>query len=127
MENLLARIKKLQDRLNELWQALNLDKSKIELAKRRAIMESPNFWSNQEQAVKVSKEAEEIMREVEKWEKIKKGTITADDLHRYAFEVSALGNDDPARSTRVMFSEFAGNKAMLAIFESSGLRKKEEK
>ncbi len=61
------------------------------------------------------------------WEKIKKGTITADDLHRYAFEVSALGNDDPARSTRVMFSEFAGNKAMLAIFESSGLRKKEEK
>ena len=61
------------------------------------------------------------------WEKVKRGTITVDNFHDYAFRVDALTDEDPAKSTRVIFSEFAGNKAMTAIFENSGLRRKEEK
>ncbi len=57
------------------------------------------------------------------WEKIKNGTIAMDAFHRYAQEVDALDDHDPAKRSRVIFSEFAGNKAMRALFESSDIQK----
>jgi len=72
MENLLDRIKKLQVRLEEIWQVLDLEKSKAELIEKRKVMEEVDFWSNQERAVKISKEAEDLAKEVEKWDEVKK-------------------------------------------------------
>jgi peptide chain release factor 2 len=72
MENLLDRIKKLQKRLADVWQVLQLEKAKAELAEKRGIMEEPGFWNDQERAVKVSKEAEDLDKEVKRWDKIKK-------------------------------------------------------
>ena len=60
------------------------------------------------------------------WQKIKDGTIGLDEFHAYARGVSALDNNDPAKPSRVVFSEFAGNMSMRAIFENSGVQKKEK-
>ena len=59
------------------------------------------------------------------WEKIKNGTITLDEFHEYASRVAALDDSDLAKRSRVTFSEFAGNKAMRAIFDSSNIKKKQ--
>ena len=53
------------------------------------------------------------------WAKIKNETITLDEFHRYADELGALDNADPAKPSRVIFSEFAGNKVVRAIFNNS--------
>jgi len=71
MENLLDRINKLRERLKDVWQVLQLEKAKAELAEKRAIMEEPNFWNDQERAVKISKEAEDLDKEVKRWNKVK--------------------------------------------------------
>jgi peptide chain release factor 2 len=71
MENLLDRIKRLQKRLEDVWQVLQLDKARAELAEKRGIMEEPNFWNDQERAVKISKEAEDLDKEVKRWDKVK--------------------------------------------------------
>jgi peptide chain release factor 2 len=71
MENLLDRIEKLQKRLADVWQVLQLEKAKAELINKRGIMEEEGFWNDQERAVKISKEAEDLDKEVKRWEKIK--------------------------------------------------------
>ncbi len=71
MENLLDRINSLKERLADVWRVLDLEKSKAELVEKRAIMEEPNFWSDQERAVKISKEAEDLDKEIKKWEGVK--------------------------------------------------------
>ena len=72
MEKLREKIEGLKKRLDDLWQILQLEKSKAELVEKRAIMEETDFWSNQERAVKISKEAEDLAKEIEKWESMKK-------------------------------------------------------
>ncbi|HTX86938.1 MAG TPA: PCRF domain-containing protein, partial [Candidatus Nanoarchaeia archaeon] len=71
MENLLKRIESLKMRLADVWQVLQLEKAKAELIDKRGIMEEPDFWNDQERAVKISKEAEDLDKEVKRWEKIK--------------------------------------------------------
>ncbi|MFA5247731.1 MAG: peptide chain release factor 2 [Patescibacteria group bacterium] len=71
MENLLDKIKALQVRLGEIWQVLDLEKSRAELIEKRALMEEENFWQDQESAVKISKEAEDLDKEIKKWESVK--------------------------------------------------------
>jgi hypothetical protein len=51
------------------------------------------------------------------WEKIKDKSITSEEFHAYAGAVSHLDKADPTRASRVIFSEFAGNMSMRAIFE----------
>jgi peptide chain release factor 2 len=80
MENLLDRIENLKKRLDEIWQILDLEKSKAELVEKRALMAETDFWQNQERAVKISKEAEDLLGEIEKWENIKKEIEDLGDL-----------------------------------------------
>ena len=58
------------------------------------------------------------------WEKIKDKSITIEEFHAYAGLVSQLDKADPARQSRVIFSEFAGNMSMRAIFERAFPEKK---
>jgi hypothetical protein len=51
------------------------------------------------------------------WKKIKDGTITLEEFNAYRPSVVALDDKDPGRKSRMIFVEFAGNKAMNAIFE----------
>jgi hypothetical protein len=41
------------------------------------------------------------------------------EAHEYMVKVAALDDGDPARVSRMIFSEFLGNKAQRAIFEQS--------
>ena len=51
------------------------------------------------------------------WEKIEGGTITMEEFYPYRSTVIALDEKNEAKKSRMLFVEFAGNKAMNAIFE----------
>ncbi len=70
MDNLKDRLKGLRTRLDQLSGVLRLDESKARLIERRKEMEDPDLWSDQERAVRISKEAEDLSREIEKWDKV---------------------------------------------------------
>jgi peptide chain release factor 2 len=70
MENLLKRIEDLRKRLADVWRVLQLEKAKAELIEKRKIMEEPGFWNDQERAVKISKAAEDLDKEIKRWESI---------------------------------------------------------
>jgi peptide chain release factor 2 len=86
MENLSIKIKNLQKRLADVWQVLQLEKSRAELAEKRALSEEPGFWNDQERAVKISKDAEDLDKEVKRWDKIKKEIGELDALIGEALE-----------------------------------------
>jgi peptide chain release factor 2 len=86
MENLLDRINSLKERLADVWRVLDLEKSKAELLEKRKIMEEPDFWSDQERAVKISKEAEDLDKEIKKWDGVKAEINDVSDLINEAIE-----------------------------------------
>jgi hypothetical protein len=57
------------------------------------------------------------------WRKIKNRTITLEEFREYSDAVGALDDGDAAKASRVIFLEFAANKAMRAIFEQSFKKK----
>lgn len=70
MDNLKDRLNGLKERLSQLSGVLNLDESRARLVERRKEMEDPNLWSDQDRAVKISKEAEDLSKELEKWDSV---------------------------------------------------------
>lgn len=80
MDNLKDRINGLKKRLEELSGVLKLAEVKAVLQERRAQMEEANFWSNQERAVKISKEAEDLTKESELWDGINKEIVDLGEL-----------------------------------------------
>jgi hypothetical protein len=73
---------------------------------------NPNFDIS-----KLTEEDQEI------WEKIKDGTITLESFRKYTDVVGALDEGDPAKASRVTFSEFAANKASRVIFNQAFKKK----
>ncbi len=51
------------------------------------------------------------------WEAIRNETVAMEEFHRYANGVSGLDAADPARRSRTIFSDFAGNVLLKAILE----------
>lgn len=71
MDNLLKQLKVLQERVSDAWRMLKIDELKISVAKLKEEMNKPDFWSDQERAVKISKQAEAEEKEIKEWEEIK--------------------------------------------------------
>jgi peptide chain release factor 2 len=134
MENLLDRIENLQKRLADVWQVLQLEKAKAELIEKRAIIEEPDFWNNQERAVKINKEAEDLDKEVKKWNKVKKEIADFFDLASEAIKEkdNSLEKDLDKNLTDLekrfekmeFFALFSGkydrNNAILSIHAGTG-------
>lgn len=57
--------------LKKAWDALDIEAMRARSIELEGVMSEPNFWSNQEEARRVSQEASEVKTEVEAWEKVK--------------------------------------------------------
>lgn len=128
------RIENLQKRLADVWQVLQLEKAKAELIEKRAIIEEPDFWNNQERAVKINKEAEDLDKEVKKWNKVKKEIADFFDLASEAIKEkdNSLEKDLDKNLTDLekrfekmeFFALFSGkydrNNAILSIHAGTG-------
>lgn len=67
MDNLLRKIEELHGRFLRLKQILRIGALMDELNLLRSEMEHPGFWQDRERAVSISKKAEDINTEIEKW------------------------------------------------------------
>jgi peptide chain release factor 2 len=68
MENLIKNINVLREKVISTQKILDIEGSRSKLQDLNREMNKHNFWNNQEKAVLISKEAEEIEKEVSEWE-----------------------------------------------------------
>ncbi|MFH1662154.1 MAG: peptide chain release factor 2 [Candidatus Falkowbacteria bacterium] len=88
---LLKQIKELRQRLQETWGLLDIDGQKTESIKQKEEMNKFGFWDNQERAVEISKKAEDLESEINKWEGIKKEVDDLEDIVKVASEEESRG------------------------------------
>jgi peptide chain release factor 2 len=72
MDNLLKRTEELRERIEKTWSLLDIDgliSKNLELHQQ---MSASDFWQNQDQAVIISREAENLDDEIKSWQKMKK-------------------------------------------------------
>jgi peptide chain release factor 2 len=67
MEALLEKLKELQTRLLKIKALLNIETKISREQELRERMSAPDFWNNQEAAVSVGQEAEELATEIKQW------------------------------------------------------------
>ncbi|MBD3247706.1 peptide chain release factor 2 [Candidatus Falkowbacteria bacterium] len=84
MDNLTKRTDSLKKRFQELWEVLAMNEGKARYEELKREMAEPGFWDDQEKAVGVSKEAEDLNKEIEKWESIQKEIEDMDSLSKDA-------------------------------------------
>lgn len=70
MTDLRAPLRKLQDRLGALSGLLRVEEKRHRLSELESEMKSPEFWKDKEHAASVSKEGEELRREIDSCERL---------------------------------------------------------
>lgn len=74
----------LQEKITDTWALLDIDHQIAELHGLEAEMQQPDFWNDQENATKVSKQHEEFRSEIETWtqmkEEVEELLLLSDDL-----------------------------------------------
>lgn len=68
MNNLLAQLEDLQVKTKSLASLLNLEAKKEEVIKLQAEISAPDFWQDQEQAVKVGQALEKLQKQIKPFE-----------------------------------------------------------
>jgi peptide chain release factor 2 len=134
MENLLKEIEILRERLLSTWRLLDIEGQISESRELKLAMNKPDFWADQERAVKVGRRAEELDSEVNEWTDLKKeitdleelvavaaqeGDISiADDVHK---KYSELRDKYEKLEFYVLFSgRHDGSNAILSIHAGTG-------
>jgi peptide chain release factor 2 len=80
MENLLKNIEELRERVVHTWRVLDLDRKGARAEELRHEMNIPGFWDDQEKAVEVSKQAEELEKEVKVWQNLQDEITSLEEL-----------------------------------------------
>ncbi len=70
MENLLKNIEDLREKIIEAIKLLDIERSRERAYELGLEMNKPDFWNDQERAIKVSKEKEDLEKEVKIWDEI---------------------------------------------------------
>ena len=96
MENLLKNIEILREKLLKTWRLLDIDREKSKLKTQSAKMNEPGFWNNKEEAIKISKEVENIEEEIAKWEGLKNEITELEQLVAVAEKEDDQSIDDEA-------------------------------
>jgi peptide chain release factor 2 len=74
MNDIIKGARELLVKIEQAFSVLEIDTKKIQIKALSVEMNEPDFWSNTENATKVSKRSAELLEEVEEWEKIKHDT-----------------------------------------------------
>lgn len=80
MENLLKNLEILRERLLKTWELLKIENDELRIKNLKDEMSKPDFWNNQERAVEISREAENLESEVLKWENLKTEITDLEEL-----------------------------------------------
>ncbi len=109
MDNLLKDIEDLRQKLNKLWQALGLEKERTRLQGLKRKLAAPDFWQDRPAAVKISQEAEELKKELAKWDNFRLQVRELEQLVALANEEAKQkkdkrANGDLARELRQKFT-----------------------
>jgi peptide chain release factor 2 len=80
MENLLKDIEILRERIMETWELLGIEREELRVKNLKNEMNKPGFWNNRELAVEISKEAEALESEINKWKELKKEIRELEEL-----------------------------------------------
>ncbi len=70
MENLLKKIEELRERFLKVRGFLDIESQRQEKVYLERQMNQPGFWNDQEKAVEISKKAEELGEEVDRWDRM---------------------------------------------------------
>ncbi len=77
MKETIDKIEDLQQKVKQALAVINIDNKKKKLEELEHLMQSPDFWQNQDQATKVSQQAAWLREEIDSWSKLSK---QVDDL-----------------------------------------------
>ena len=91
MENSYKKIEELREKYQDLYKLLKIDKRVSRLNELQLLMNKADFWNNQEEAISVSREVEELSSENEMWFKLGK------DINEL-LEISALADKEESDS-----------------------------
>ncbi len=80
MENLLKQTEDLRERVLKTWRSLDLDRKKEKLEELKVEMNKKDFWDNRERAVDLSRRAEDMSKEIEEWESLRKEIRDLEEL-----------------------------------------------
>lgn len=96
MENLLKNLEDLREHVIKTMKLLNIERKKSEAHQLKSDMSRPNFWDNQEMAVVVSRNAEDLSKEVEEWEELLSEIQSLEELVVEAAELNDDSIDEDA-------------------------------
>jgi peptide chain release factor 2 len=134
MENLLKNLEELRERFLKIKGSLDIDSLKQEKKYKQRLMNEPDFWNDRNKAVEISKRAEELNSEINKWEDIEKEITELEELVAMAarendtsFEEDAHKRYDRLKKKfqelefRTLFSgEYDKNSAIVSIHSGAG-------
>lgn len=84
MENLIKNLEELRERVIETWRLLDIDRKQARLTEAEFRMNAEGFWDNQEEAVRVSRQTEDLKKEVEEWVNLKKEITDLEEMVAWA-------------------------------------------
>ncbi|MEA3449761.1 MAG: peptide chain release factor 2 [Patescibacteria group bacterium] len=106
MENLLKNIEELREKVLNTWRVLDLDRKEARAEELKHEMNIPGFWDNQEKAVEISKQVEELEKEVKVWQDLKNEIISLEEL----IAIGQEENDDSIYTDAIKQYEELENK-----------------
>ncbi|MDD2758094.1 MAG: peptide chain release factor 2 [Patescibacteria group bacterium] len=114
------RLKILQEKIKATIGLLKIDDLKNKMEQLSGQMNAPDFWSNREDAQTISADYEEIKKEVERWQDIKK---RADDLFELAETEDEGLAPAIAKQTEALEKEYADYEFLTLLngpYDASG-------
>ncbi len=84
MENLLKNLEELRERVLETWRLLDIDRKQARLTEAEFQMNAEGFWDNQEEAVRLSRETEDLKKEVQEWIHLQKEIRDLEEMVAWA-------------------------------------------
>ncbi len=134
MEHLIKQIEELRERLLDNWRLLDIDGQKNEISNLKAEMERGDFWQDRERAVEISKRAEELEREVDRWEDLLKEITDLEELvavaqkeEDYSFEEESRRKSEDLKKQLesleffILFSgKYDKNNAIVSVHAGTG-------
>ncbi len=134
MQELIEKIQKLEIKLRQTGEILNLDQKRQKALELEDQMAEKKFWNNQEQAAKISQEAVDLRNEVREFEKIEQDLSDLLELSQESIKDKdrSLENDINQRFKKIqkefnnlefkaMFSEkYDQNNAIVAVHAGTG-------
>lgn len=102
MKEYLQQLGELAARIEKTWKLIDADRMTRRVKEIDALMNEPEFWTNQEQAKALSQESSDLKHELETWEQIRQEV-------KEALEYAQLAEQEP-EDTKVEIRETLRNK-----------------